>query len=61
MPKVAGRYGAVVKITKTVAAANAESKEAAIRIMLLELAAADDNSNFQDWVNGGMETVLLRK
>ena len=58
MPKVAGKYQAVVRVKMIVYTASAESKEAAIRIMLINLAAEDDRTDFADWVNGGMEIQL---
>ena len=59
MPKVAGTYHAVVRVKKVVAKTESESKEAAIRAMLIMLASQEDRTDFEDWVNGGMEIELV--
>jgi len=60
MPKVAGTYAAVVSVKRTITAVDAESKEAAIRMMLLEIANYEDRQDFRDWVNGGMQVELVK-
>ena len=60
MPKVAGWYRAIVREKLAVAEGKAESKEAAIRGMLIELASREDRSDFERWVNGGMEIELVQ-
>ena len=59
MPEVAGRYNAVVRIKKVLCFVDAESKQEAIRMMLLDLASAKDQTGFKAWVNSGMETELI--
>lgn len=61
MPKVAGTYRAVVRVKKIVAKTPAESKQDAIRIMLLGLAHNEDQTDFTQWVEGGMEVELVAK
>jgi len=59
MPKVAGRYQAVERVKRIVLQVDAESKQDAIRMILLALAEPEDRSDFEAWVTSGMEIELV--
>lgn len=58
IPKIAGTYQAVIRVKIVAVEQQAESKQEAIRLMLLDLGSRKDRTSFEDWVNGGMETEL---
>lgn len=59
MPKIAGKYQAIVREKRIVRTVDAESKEHAIRTVLLDLSKDEDRMDFEAWVLGGMEIELL--